>query len=354
MVDDFEGASGSAGDFSVGDTSISLSSDDIARGTTPGFGTSFADDAQATVDSSNVLSQASFNEASGITIKNPFGNQGFFTRVFGIPPEYLDYRGGNIDTVGIANLAYDRYRNPLTSEGKLREGLSAGERTVLGNVVETDKPQGIGETLARTAFGLTPLGPIAALMGRNQLAIAPNLQGSKGVNYDPKLDPASPEYQGPKGLLGGIGSTIEALTFGGARPITKTGEGIIDLIQGQDAQKEMKDAVDQTGNNLQLDPRSNQDLQLVPNNQAQKISTDLKYVSPRVEKIKGEPKQDRLNEMMFDAAGLSSKYAFDMKEIDASDFQPGGPYSVMGKDRSGNYRLDRKPDGGFKLVDIGY
>ena len=129
METDLSGASGSAGDFSVGDTSISLSSDDIAKGTTPGFGIGFADDAQATVDKSNVLSQASFNQARGITIKNPFGNQGFFTRFFGIPAEYLDYRGGNFDTVGIANLAYDRYLNPLTSEGKLREGLSEGERT---------------------------------------------------------------------------------------------------------------------------------------------------------------------------------------------------------------------------------
>ena len=40
-------------------------------------------------------------------------------------------------------------------------------------------------------------------------------------------------------LLGGIGRTLEELTFGGARPVTKTGQGIMDLIQGQDAERAM-------------------------------------------------------------------------------------------------------------------
>ena len=45
---------------------------------------------------------------------------------------------------------------------KLREGLSEGEKTRFGEVISIDKPQGIGETIARTAFGLaTPLGPLS-------------------------------------------------------------------------------------------------------------------------------------------------------------------------------------------------
>ena len=158
------------------------------------------------------MSQASFNQARGITATNPYPDS-FFSQLFG--PENVNYAALGIDTQGIANLAYDRYLNPLTSEGTLREGLSEGERTVLGNVVEIDRPQGVGETIARTAFGLaSPLGPLMSFMGKDQLAIAPNLQGSKGVNYDPKLDPNSIEYQGPQGFLGQFGKGIESITFG--------------------------------------------------------------------------------------------------------------------------------------------
>ena len=115
-----------------------------------------------------VLSQAGFNQAMNISTKNPYGDQGFFTRVFGIPAQYLDYRPLGIDTGVIANLAYDRYRNPFAGvkdnkvvpgsgiEGvgdlKLREGLSEGEKTRFGEVVSIDRPQGIGETIARTAL----------------------------------------------------------------------------------------------------------------------------------------------------------------------------------------------------------
>ena len=56
-----------------------IGSDVIQAGTSNNFGLSFADDAQATADRSNVLSQASFNEAMGITALNPFGNNNFFS-----------------------------------------------------------------------------------------------------------------------------------------------------------------------------------------------------------------------------------------------------------------------------------
>lgn len=220
-----------------------------------------------------VLSQAGFNRAMNISTKNPYGDQGFFTRVFGIPAQYLNYSKMGMDTVGIANLAYDRYLNPFvgnikTGENlKLREGLSAGEKTRFGEVIPIDRPQGIGETIARTAFGLaTPLGPFTSFIGTDQLALAPNPNitffGDKSTgfrgspNYDPKLDPNSPEYQGPQSFLGQLGSGIERVTFGGARPVTETSKGIMSLFEGQDAEKEMKDSVDQTGKNVKLGPES--------------------------------------------------------------------------------------------------
>lgn len=321
---------------------------DVADGT--GYGSRNIDTG-SNETTGNILSQAGFNQAMGITATNPFPNS-FFSQLFG--PENVSYAGMGIDIPGIANLAYDRYRNPFgdttgvtkVEDLKLREGLSEGEKTRFGEVVSIDKPQTTGQTIARTIFGLgSPLGPIASLIGKDQLALAPdNKTGFKGSpNYDPKLDPNSPEYVGPQSLLGGIGRTLEELTFGGARPVTKAGQGIMDLIQGQKAKEEMKNTVDQTGNNLQL----------VPSNQEQKISTDLKYVSPKLKKTEGEPIQNTINEMMFDAMSMKPKYAFDLKEIDASDFQPGGVYSAIGNERSGNYRTIKRPDGGLEVIDIG-
>ena len=216
-----------------------------------------------------VLSQAGFNQAMNISVKNPYGDQGFFTKFFGIPAEYLDYRPLGIDTGGIANLAYDRYRNPFAGvkdneivpgsgikgvdDLKLREGLSEGEKTRFGEVVSIDRPQGIGETIARTAFGLgTPLGPLASFIGTDQLALAPDdkIGFSGSPNYDPTLDPSNPAYQGPQSMLGEIGKTLEQITFGGARPVTEGTKGIMSLLEAQDAEKEMKDSVDQTGNNV--------------------------------------------------------------------------------------------------------
>ena len=60
----------------------------------------------------NVLSQAGFNKAMGITATNPFPDS-IFSRIFGA--ENVDYSGMGIDLGGIADLAYDRYLNPLVS-----------------------------------------------------------------------------------------------------------------------------------------------------------------------------------------------------------------------------------------------
>ena len=203
-----------------------------------GYGSTSMDTGGNETDGS-VLSQAGFNSAMNITSKNPYGDAGFFTSVFGIPADMLDYRGLGIDTQGIANLAYDRYTNPLTADGNLREGLREGEKTVVGDVVSIDRPQGIGETIARTAFGFTPLGPISSFMGKEQLAIAPNFMSPQGINYDPTLDPNNPAYQGPQSMLGQFGKTLEQITFGGARPVTESAKGIMSLYEAQDAKRAM-------------------------------------------------------------------------------------------------------------------
>ena len=200
----------------------------------------------------------------GGTATNPFPNS-FFSQLLGVDRvSYVDQFGGG--QAGLANIAIqrqlnrDRYMNPLDSEGNIRP--AEGQLTRLGKVIEVDKPQTTGQTIARTLFGAaTPIGPILSLLGKTDKAIAPgNFFAPEGVNYDPKLDPNSPEYQGPQGILGGLASTLEELTFGGARPVTKTGQGIMDLIQGKNAQEEMKNIEDQTGTNVNLssiNPRKN-------------------------------------------------------------------------------------------------
>ena len=254
----------------VGDDPTGIGYDEAGTSVASGVGYgSLNIDTGGNETTGEVLSQAGFNQAMNISTKNPYGDQGFFTRVFGIPAQYLDYRPLGIDTGGIANLAYDRYRNPFAGikdnevipgsgikevdDVKLREGLSEGEKTRFGEVVSIDRPQGIGETIARTAFGLgTPLGPLTSFIGTDQLALAPDdkIGFSGSPNYDPKLDPNNPEYQGPQSFLGQLGSGLERVTFGGARPVTEGTKGIMSLFEAQEAEKEMKDSVDQTGKNV--------------------------------------------------------------------------------------------------------
>ena len=60
-----------------------------------------------------------------------------------------------------------------------------------------------------------------------------------------------------------------------------------------------------------------------------------------------------IDQLMFDRMGMKPRYDFDIKELDAKDFQPGGEYSAIGKNRSGNFRVVQRPDGGLNFVDVG-
>lgn len=178
----------------------------------------------------------------GGTSTNPFPNS-IFSQLFGVENvSYVDILGGG--DVGLANIAQrrainrDRYMNPLDNEGAIRPGLE-GQLTRLGRVIEVDRPQTFGETMARSLFGLTPLGPMTSFLGTKEQAIAPNFMAEQGINYDPTLDPNSSEYQGPQGMLGQMAKGIEQITFGGARPVTETSKGIMSLFEGQDAERAM-------------------------------------------------------------------------------------------------------------------
>ena len=99
-----------------------------------------------------------FRAVKGMTNTNPYGNDGFFSRVLGIDPRKIDYTS-NLGQQGIANIsrvAYDRFLNPFAkvssvtgrpvggdaATGTPRYGISPGEQTIAGIAREVPR-QGI-------------------------------------------------------------------------------------------------------------------------------------------------------------------------------------------------------------------
>lgn len=84
------------------------------------------------------LNQAQFNRVTGRTATNPYGSQGFFSRVFGIDPANIDYSnitpGGGQGIATLNALALDRFNNPYA------------ERNVLGNLTGAVPERGIARS----------------------------------------------------------------------------------------------------------------------------------------------------------------------------------------------------------------
>jgi hypothetical protein len=148
-------------------------------------------------------------------VTNPYGNEGFFSRVLGIDPSSISYNNllGQGTLEGIASLNVDRYNNPYASTnvlnapvggnqtaGTLRSGVSAGDPTRFGEVRAQRQPMTGTEMTARglaSLFGGPMMGPALMSMRDDPVAI----QGSQF--YDPKLDPESELYEG-SGMLGSL------------------------------------------------------------------------------------------------------------------------------------------------------
>jgi len=79
-----------------------------------------------------------FMTATGRSETNPYGDQGFFSRVFGIDPSKINYAAntpGGIATLNKVNaLAYDQYLNPRDARGNIRGMLREGSPTQYGTV----------------------------------------------------------------------------------------------------------------------------------------------------------------------------------------------------------------------------
>jgi len=192
------------------------------------------------------MSQAQFNAATGRTNYNPHPNS-FFSQLFGAQNvDYSAQYGGPQGVAALNAIALDVYNNPIDAKGNVRGAV--GQDTVLGKVTSVDRKQGPMETIGRSLFGLTPLGPLTSFLGTTQKSIAPiGMDPSKdapgamgtGYNYDPSLDPNNPAYEGPQSMLGQFGKGLEQITFGGARPVTESAKGIMSLYEAQDAKRAM-------------------------------------------------------------------------------------------------------------------
>ena len=115
-------------------------------------------------------SQKEFNEAMGITLDNPYGYDGLFSRSFGIDPRNINYSKQMSAQVraDIANNQFSKYANPTNQPGKigynpafetakpgfLRSGVQKkGFNTALGPVQEFSKKRSPTDMLAIAGIG---------------------------------------------------------------------------------------------------------------------------------------------------------------------------------------------------------
>jgi hypothetical protein len=158
------------------------------------------------------IDQARFNQMRGITATNPFGSDNIFSKYLGIDPKNIDYSDNIPEAarLSIANNQFSKFVNPqnrpgmpgynpayaTAEEGKLRAGVQSEDyMTAYGPVMEQARKQSTGEMIARGLFGLTPLGPIASMLGTQEYGL-PGMPG-----FD-SFDPNNPQQGG--GLLGAM------------------------------------------------------------------------------------------------------------------------------------------------------
>ena len=162
--------------------------------------------------------QASFNAKNQISSKNPYGKDGFFSRVLGIDPNSIDY-SNNMDLstrLSIANNQFSKFANPQNTPGQLgynpqyasapagqlRSGVQKeGYKTAYGPVMGQAREQSIGEMLARGAMGLFGGLPGLALgqIGTTEYGL-PAQAGYQGLPGFDSFDPNNPRAGG--GILG--------------------------------------------------------------------------------------------------------------------------------------------------------
>ena len=119
----------------------------------------------------DILTKEQFFAQNQMTLANPYGIQGLFTRAGKFDPSKIDYSGLMDEKTrrGLMNLAYDRYRNPFArtnifgdevggnpETGEVRYGLDSfgsPKETYLGDVVDAPLPKSKTRGLAEMIPG---------------------------------------------------------------------------------------------------------------------------------------------------------------------------------------------------------
>lgn len=142
----------------------------------------------------STLDKQTYDVTGGITATNPFGHQGFFSRVFGIDPKNIDYTGiydtSQNNPFIAAGGKYGLYANPTNQPGMVgyrpdtpqpdpgmvREGLqsgifsNAGQPTALGTLADYDTEF---SGMDRLAMAVSPMGFMGQVLGGKKTGIAP-------------------------------------------------------------------------------------------------------------------------------------------------------------------------------------
>ena len=262
MVDPYEAelaeqaASGGSGSTLGGGFNFSSSSTNNNINTSSGDG-----------DNNQPMSQEAFNKARGITATNPYGNQGFFSRVFGIDPSKISYANqmSPNQMSAIANNMYSKYRNPFNdpnvaaynpnfasgdmASGILRSGVRAGQtvidpRTGQETTVESfRRPMDLGDTAASLA--LTAGLPIA---GGALADIGTRVKGLEG--QPPTIDGQQATERGSSLLSGILGPGVEKIS--GSRLLDQVMQTASDIFK-QPPQTEAVDSQTQASDKNQAD-----------------------------------------------------------------------------------------------------
>lgn len=261
MADPGSGPGGPDADSqAAGAAAAGASSGSASSGMSDNFGThddSFGQTSYGGPDNLGGLSQdhieASYNAVNQITATNPYGKQGFFSRVLGIDPNNIDYsKNMNLSTrLSIANNQFSKYANPTNTPGQLgynrdfapappgqlRAGAQkAGFQTAYGPVMAQAREQSVTEMGFRGLAGLFGGLPGMALgqIGTQEYGL-PGQPGFEGFNPD------SPNPSGGflGSVLGGMNPSQAKDAFVGAfaptapapAPISMAFGGIVDTSE---------------------------------------------------------------------------------------------------------------------------
>lgn len=195
----------------------------------------------------NVMeSREAFNRARGITETNPYGKQGFFSRVFGIDPSKISY-ANNMPLAtrqAIVKNQYDKFINPYNvpgepgykegaggdlSKGIVRSGIPAGTETTMGTVQDFRQP------MSAMDVGAAGLGSLFIPMAGPLIERGTRVKGMEG-------SPPVIDGQAAQPLSQGImGQALDMFTGGAAgqtgRLLDKVSNKADEIINRGDAVK---------------------------------------------------------------------------------------------------------------------